>query len=95
MNGKSNPDGTITFDPNAFITREEAMHVFSKLLTSDSFAELEFSDSDLVHDWALDSVKKVVGAGIVTGFDDGTLRAQAPVTRAQMCTMFTRIWNNK
>ena len=41
----------------------------------------------------LESVKKVVSAGVVTGFDDGTIRAGDPVTRAQMCTMFTRLWN--
>ncbi len=94
MNGRSNPDGTLTFDSNSFITREEAMHVFAKLLEiSEEASELEFADSEKIQEWALESVKKVVSAGIVTGFDDGTIRAGDPVTRAQMCTMFTRLWN--
>ena len=94
MNGKSNPDGTITFDSDSYITREEAMHVFAKLISSaEGDYTLEFADSDSVQPWALESVKRVVEAGVVTGFDDGTLRAAAPVTRAQMCTMFTRLWN--
>jgi len=94
MNGRSNPDGTLTFDSDDFITRQEAMHVFAKLLEiSGEIAELEFSDPETVQEWALESVKKVVSAGIVTGFDDGTIRAGDPVTRAQMCTMFTRLWN--
>lgn len=94
MNGKSNPDGTVTFDSKSFITREEAMHVFAKLLkeAEDEYV-LEFSDSESVQSWALDSVKRVVSAGIVTGFDDGTIRASSPVTRGQMCTMFTRLWS--
>jgi len=94
MNGKSNPDGTITFESDSFITREEAMHVFAKLLEKrEGDYTLEFSDAESVQPWALDSVKRVVEAGIVTGFDDGTIRAASPVTRAQMCTMFTRLWS--
>ena len=96
MNGKSNGDGTITFDAKSFITREETMHVFAKLLETDNDDyTLSFSDADTIQPWALESVKKVVKSGIITGFDDGTLRASAPVTRAQMCTMFTRLWDYK
>lgn len=94
MNGRSNPDGTLTFDSDLYITRQEAMHVFSKLIENlpSELPEIEFADKDSVQEWALESVQRVVSAGIVTGFDDGTIRADAPVTRGQMCTMFTRLW---
>lgn len=94
MNGKPADDGSIIFDSDSYITREEAMYVLSKLLEVTSETDLfDFSDGDSIQEWAFEAVKKVVNAGIVTGFDDGTIRAGSPVTRAQMCTMFTRLWN--
>ncbi len=96
MNGRLNSDGTLTFDAQSYITRAEAMTVFSKLVGDLTMSEaIEFADDDTIPDWAKDAIVKTVSAGIVTGFDDGTVRASDNVTRAQMCVMFTRLWDYK
>ncbi len=93
MNGRLNSDGTLTFDASSYITRAEAMKVFSQLIdTLPETADLPFTDEALVPEWAREAVLKVVCAGIITGFDDGTIRASDNITRAQMCVMFTRLW---
>ena len=94
MNGSLNADGTLTFNAQSYITRAEAMVVFAKLFESDTLAEtLEFSDAASIPSWAKDAVLKTVSSGIITGFDDGTLRTGDNITRAQMCVMFSRLWD--
>ncbi len=96
MNGRLNSDGTLTFDAQSYITRAEAMTVFSKLIEAlPEETLLEFTDEQTIPEWAREAVLKTVSAGIVTGFDDGTVRVSDNVTRAQMCVMFTRLWKHK
>ncbi len=96
MNGSLNADGSVTFNAQSYITRAEAMVVFAKLFEIETLPEtLDFSDASTIPAWAKDSVLKTVSSGIITGFDDGTLRVNENITRAQMCVMFTRLWDMK
>ncbi len=54
MNGKSMPDGTLVFDPNGKITRQEIMQVIGNLLKSLEEADEEAEVSDEVLDEILD-----------------------------------------
>ena len=40
-------------------------------------------DSDKIAGYALESVEKLVNAGIISGFEDGTFRPAEMLTRAQ------------
>lgn len=91
MSGRGvDQNGTVIFDPNATITRQEAFKVIGTLLDTEGTA-LEFPDAFDVADWAYEGVSKCVGAGIVSGRSDGTLAPMATITRAEFAALLTRI----
>ncbi len=49
-----------------------------------------FADAGSVSPWAADAMAWAVGAGIVSGMDDGSLAPQGNVTRAQLAVMLER-----
>ncbi|MCY9591131.1 hypothetical protein PC41400_26990 [Paenibacillus chitinolyticus] len=46
-----------------------------------------FADSAGIPAWAAEAVALAQGAGIATGYEDGTFRPSAPITRAEMLTL--------
>lgn len=93
MNGRAEGDGTLTFAPNDSITRTEAMLVLSRILPDIiDTTDLTFSDASDVPDWAIDGVKKVVSGGIITGYDDNTIRPSNNLTRAEVAVIFSRLF---
>ena len=64
---------------------------------TDNIEEVKFMDvskkfKDVPKDhWAINTIEKAVQSGVATGYEDGTLRPDAPVTRAELWTMFERI----
>ena len=93
MNGRAEGDGTLTFAPTAPITRTETMLVVSRLIESSVYDTLSFDDASLVPIWAEEGVKKVVSSGIITGYDDNTLRPDNNITRAEVAVVFSRLFN--
>lgn len=95
MNGRAEGDGTLTFAPNDSITRTEAMLVLSRILPEvTDTPDLTFADASDVPDWAIDGVKKVVSGGIITGYDDNTIRPSNNLTRAEVAVIFTRLYSH-
>lgn len=45
---------------------------------------------DITTHWAKSSIERAAALGIITGYDDGTFRPQAKVTRAEFTAMITR-----
>ena len=58
-------------------------------LSISTFA-VSFSDLQSNH-WAYDAVNKLVAAGIVEGFPDGTFRPDESFTREQMAVVVSRV----
>jgi len=90
-----------TFQPNATITREEAMNVITRamklaqLSTTVNAADMEsllggYSDRDQLDEWAKQAAASAMKQGIVEG-SDGLLTPRAPVTRAQTAAMLHRL----
>lgn len=90
MSGSGEAEGVTIFRANDIITRQEVCKVLGKLTSADGAAELDFTDSEAVADWALDGISRCVSAGIIGGYEDGTLRPGAPVTRAELAVMLQR-----
>ncbi|PYI52153.1 S-layer homology domain-containing protein [Paenibacillus flagellatus] len=83
------PDGT--FRPNANVTRAEFATMLMKgLKPSAEGMPLAFADKDAIGDWAVRPVAQAVRLGIVSGYEDGTVRPNANITRAEMITMVMR-----
>ena len=49
--------------------------------------------SDISGHWAEEYIRRVAGLGWIKGFDDGTFRPDAYITRAQAMTMINRVLN--
>lgn len=83
------PDGS--FKPEQLITRGE----FTKLLVeglglASSSKALEFSDAAAIPQWAQTYVQAAVDAEIITGYQDGSFRADGNITRTEMAVMITK-----
>ncbi|USG66548.1 InlB B-repeat-containing protein [Brevibacillus ruminantium] len=84
------PDGT--FNPNGPITRSEFTVMLAGALKLEGSSEaLAFTDNDQIGAWAKQAVALAVKAGIVSGYEDGSFRPNARITRAEMAVMIARV----
>ena len=85
-------DGTVR--PNANITRAEVATIFFRLLTDearDQFWSTSNNFSDVAPDaWYNNAVSTMVNAGIIQGYEDGTFRPNASITRAEFAAIASR-----
>ncbi len=89
MGGSGEADGVYFFPANS-ITREEVMVIFARLFNLTGKTDLSsFKDAKSVSSWAKASVEAVVASGLITG-DNGNLKPQDRITRAEIATIVTR-----
>jgi tripartite motif-containing protein 71 len=80
------PDGT--FKPNDSVTRAEfAVMLINTLKPQGEGAALTFTDTAKIGTWAQKAVAQAVKAGIIKGYEDGSFRPDAEITRAEMAVM--------
>jgi len=83
----------VYFAPNSSLTREQAMTIIGRVQPG-GYAQADittYTDADKVQSWSVKYVKELVGRGIISGFEDGTLRPDAAVTRAQLAKILTEV----
>ena len=85
------PDGT--FRPNAPVTRGEFAAVASKFITGKKRVG-GFTDVANNH-WARGSIEEVIAEGWFSGYGDGTLRPDAPITRAEAVTAVNKMLDRR
>lgn len=81
------------FHPNGYITRAEVTSMFARLLVNGMDENETFSNefSDVPEDeWYANTVGFMSEQGIIKGYDDGTFRPNAPVTRAEFAAIASR-----
>ena len=93
MKGRSTPQDTIVFAPRDGIKRQEAIYVLGGLLDTEVSAELTFTDSDTVAPWAKDNFCRALGAGLISGYDDGSIRPEGGITRGEAATLVVRLYD--
>ncbi|NBD24523.1 S-layer homology domain-containing protein [Paenibacillus glycinis] len=79
-----------TFLPNRPVTRAEFAVMLSRTLKPEAGGKLEFKDAASIPAWAADAVGSAVAAGWISGYEDGTFRADRRITRAELATMAVR-----
>lgn len=89
------PDGTVK--PERQITRAEVATIFYRLL-QDEARENVWSRTNSYSDvassaWYNSAVSTLTNAGILTGYEDGTFRPDAPITRAEFATIAARFYH--
>ena len=82
---------TTTFDPKAPITRAQFAAICARFDTGKSNGEQTFSD--IQGHWAEKYIERAAELGWIKGFEDGTFRPDAYITRAQAMTMINRVLN--
>ncbi len=88
ISGETCDDGNKVFRANDPITRAEAASIMDKAmkLASDG-RKMTFDDTDNVPAWAEQSIVNTTAAGILSVFDDNTVRASEYVTREDAAIM--------
>lgn len=91
VSGKQSDNG-LFFAPADKITRAEAAAIIGRTLPflTDE-ADVGFTDAAKIPDWASTFVARLVSAGIISGYEDNTLRPQNAVTRAEAVTMLYKV----
>lgn len=92
ITGLDSVDG-VYYAPSMPLTREQAMTIVGRIQQS-GYEQADISlytDADKVQGWSEKYVRELVGRGIISGFEDGTLRPEAAVTRAQLAKILTEI----
>lgn len=86
------PDGTVK--PDATITRQEAVAMFSRVLSLDTknAPEATFTDNADVAGWAKDAVNAMAAADYIHG-SDGQFRPNDGITRAEVVTILNNIFD--
>lgn len=79
----------IYFYPYKYINRAEFIYMIDSAMKgkTQNGDEIKFADNGNIPDWAAQSVKNLVGYGIVKGFEDNTLRPYDGITKAQAAEM--------
>lgn len=89
-----NPDGTA--NPNAFLTREEAATILSRLAAACNQpledAEPDFPDNSSLSDWSYAAIGQMQNAGIMIGSDGGNFLPKDPYTREQSIVTLLRMF---
>ena len=80
-----------TFRAEEKITREQlAVMLFRVARAENVDTAADFTDISDVSDWAVDAVNWAVSEGIISGFEDGTLRPAGEVTVAEVIAAAVR-----
>ena len=82
-----------TFGPECNMTRAEVTTMFARLLTEQIEADKTYSSTfnDVAKGcWAANYIGYMQQFGIVTGYEDGSFRPDAPVTRAEFAAIASR-----
>ncbi|MBQ4901230.1 S-layer homology domain-containing protein [Paenibacillus sp. Marseille-P2973] len=83
------PDGT--FKPGNTVTRAEfSVMLMNALNWQEPGTDLTFTDKAEIGTWAKQAVSQAVQAGIISGYENGSFRPNANITRAEMATMIAK-----
>lgn len=88
------------FRPNDAVTREEMAVILSKACSyigigSEEKTNTVFTDMEDISEWAKIHVERMIDAGIISGYDDGSFRPHENTTRAHAVTVMSKLLENQ
>jgi len=78
------------FLPDLPATRAEVAYVLANVLGLEKADDITFPDWDTVADAMKEKVASAVSAGLIKGYEDGTIRGEGSVTRAECAALIVR-----
>ena len=83
--------GYIENEENAPASREYAIAAFVEATGVEGDAAApEFKDSDKISTWFEESISKAIGAGLIKGYEDNTLRPEQTIKRVEAMVLLSR-----
>ncbi|NLO26137.1 MAG: S-layer homology domain-containing protein, partial [Clostridiales bacterium] len=79
-----------TFKPERGVTRAEFITFVNRAYGLTAKAQLDFSDVS-PQDWFADEVAKAAAAGYISGYDDGTMRPAAEISRLEAAVILYKL----
>ncbi|MBN2796933.1 MAG: chitobiase/beta-hexosaminidase C-terminal domain-containing protein [Clostridia bacterium] len=79
------------FMPDQAITRAEVAAIFAKILPSRTNDVILLQDVSTEH-WAYSAIQASVSNGLFSGYQDGTFRPDAPITRGEIAAVVSNYW---
>jgi hypothetical protein len=87
INGYENNE----FKPDRNITRAEFINMTANALgLKPVSANLAFKDNNQIPNWATQSVQTAVQAGLIDGYEDGSLRPNQPISRTEIVAILAK-----
>jgi hypothetical protein len=87
INGYDNNE----FKPERNITRAEFINMAANALGLKPVpANLSFKDNNQIPNWATQSVQTAVHAGLIDGYEDGSLRPNQPISRTEIVAILAK-----
>jgi len=83
-----------SFKPQGSVTRAEFAVMLTRTLQlplPSEVGSLDYTDNAALPDWSKPYIAAVAKSGWMSGYDDGTFRAQQPITRAEIASILARI----
>jgi hypothetical protein len=81
-----------TFRPKNDISRAEFMKLVNNAFEFTEEIEIDYKDV-LEGKWYVSTIKKAKAAGYISGYKDGTMKPDNPITREEVAAIITRIMN--
>ncbi|MGG1618068.1 S-layer homology domain-containing protein [Paenibacillus sp. NRS-1781] len=81
------------FKPDGKITRAEFAVILSSVFDIKGGNNTSVSLKDVGSHWAKDPIKKLVEAGVISGYEDGMFKPDNTITREEMVVLLSRILN--
>ena len=81
------------FDPNGAVTREQFITMMMRLWGGEGVPDLElpYADEDGISDYAIDYIRQAQAFGLLTGYQDNTLRPQQQLNRGEAVALLMRL----
>lgn len=82
-----------TFRPQAEVTRAQFITLLMRAFKEETSetAALNYKDKNDIPVWAAEAIKGALAAGYINGYEDGTFRPNAPVTRSEITALIVRM----
>lgn len=88
--------GPSTMEPNAPLTREQAIVVLTRafgIADTDRTSYTKFSDADRISSYARDAVSAMAKQGLLSGYSDGGVHPQSNITRAEIAQLIYNLFD--
>ena len=89
--GSYDENGNLLSMKDEYVTREQTAALLVRTYGFEAAdSDINFIDADRISDYALKDIKTCINLGIISGYEDGSFRAQNPVSKMEFINLIYR-----